>query len=60
MGAVSGDAKNIRPLLDDIRADLETLRTAFLALTAKLDLDVGVTDANYASTLNPSANKTVE
>ena len=35
--------------------DLGAIRTKFVALTAKLDLDGGVTDTNYAATLDPAA-----
>lgn len=58
--------KDLKILLDAARADSVALRTAFLALTAKLDVltaklnaDAGVTDTNYAvnfaSTLDPVA-----
>lgn len=46
--------------LRDAADDLTALRAAFVALTAKLDLDAGVTDVNYASTLNPAALKTIK
>lgn len=36
-------------------ADLAALRAAIVAITAKLDADVGVTDTNYAATTNPAA-----
>lgn len=36
-------------------ADLTALRAAIVGITAKLDLDGGVTDTNYAATLNPAA-----
>ena len=59
-------AKNLRLLLEANQDDLTALRTAFVALTAKLDVltaklnaDGGVTDTNYAtnfaSTLDPDA-----
>lgn len=38
-----------------VRADLAALRAAIVAITAKLDADVGVTDTNYAATTNPAA-----
>lgn len=40
---------------DAVFADLTAIRNAVLAITAKLDLDAGVTDVNYASTCNPAA-----
>ena len=60
------DARELRALLDATQTDLTNLRTAFVALTAKVDVltaklnaDAGVTDTNYAtdfaSTLNPAA-----
>jgi hypothetical protein len=38
-----------------VLADLTAIRGAIVATTAKLDADSGVTDTNYASTLNPAA-----
>lgn len=40
---------------DAVFADLTAIRAAIVAITAKLDLDAGVTDANYAATCNPAA-----
>lgn len=45
----------VRQQLENIQQDLANLRAAFVALTAKLDADAGVTDTNYASTTNPAA-----
>jgi hypothetical protein len=45
----------VRQQLENIQQDLANLRAAFVALTAKLDADVGVTDTNYAATTNPAA-----
>ena len=59
MGAVSGDASNIRPILDDIQADLSALRAAIVGITAQLDADAGVSDTTYASGNDPVANKTI-
>lgn len=39
----------IRALLAAVQADLEALRAKHNALLAKLDLDAGVTDTNYAA-----------
>lgn len=44
--------------LNELVDDLTALRTAITTLTAKLDLDGGVTDVNYASLCNPAALKT--
>jgi hypothetical protein len=49
------DAEAMRKLLTTALADLTALRASFLLLTAKLDLDAGVTDANYAALTNPAA-----
>jgi hypothetical protein len=38
-----------------LRADAVANRAAVVALTAKLDADGGVTDTNYAATINPAA-----
>lgn len=45
----------VRQQLENIQQDLANLRAAFVALTAKLDADAGVTDTNYGSTTNPAA-----
>lgn len=37
----------------DVADDLTELRTQFVALLAKLDLDATVTDTDYAATLTP-------
>lgn len=42
-------------LLDAMLADITALRTAIVGITAKLDADAGVTDTNYAATLDPAA-----
>jgi hypothetical protein len=41
--------------LNAARADLIAIRAAVVAITAKLDLDGGVTDTNYAATCDPAA-----
>lgn len=46
--------------LRDIADDLTAIRTAFVGLTAKLDADAGVTDTDYASTLDPAALLTIK
>lgn len=46
--------------LREIADDLAALRTAFVAVLAKLDLDAGVTDVNYAALHTPAALKTVK
>ena len=38
-----------------ILADLTALRASIVAITAKLDADVGVTDVDFAATCNPIA-----
>lgn len=38
-----------------LNADIDALRAAIVGITAKLDADAGVTDTNYASTLDPAA-----
>lgn len=49
------EAAATRELLTAVLADLAATRAAFVALTAKLDADGGVTDVDYASTLDPAA-----
>ena len=53
--ASTQDAKELRQLLTAILADLTALRTSITGITAKLDLDAGVTDTNYAALNNPAA-----
>lgn len=43
------DAQQLVIELDLLRAELNDVRTKYAALLAKLDLDAGVTDVNYAS-----------
>lgn len=42
-------------VLTAVANDLAALRASFVALTAKLDLDATVTDANYGTLTNPPA-----
>ena len=49
------EAKALRALLEASLADSAALRASIVAITAKLDADAGVTDANYAATTNPAA-----
>ena len=52
--ANKADGKQTKALLDAALADLTALRSAYVALTAKLDADAGVTDTDY-NTLDPAA-----
>ena len=51
----AGRAEIVKLVTDitEVRTKLNTLHTAYMATLAKLDLDAGVTDTNYAAT-NPS------
>ncbi len=53
--AVFNDLTQIKVELAQIAADLAAIRTAVTGLTAKLDDDAGVTDVDYAATLDPAA-----
>ena len=53
------DRKAVHSATAALLADITALRTALLAVTAKLDADAGVTDTNYAATCNPAALTTV-
>jgi hypothetical protein len=44
----------LRKLLEAAQADLAAIRASVVAITAKLDLDAGVTDTNYAANCNPA------
>ena len=56
--AIGGDVTAVAIHQADNVDDFAALRTAFIALLAKLDADGGVSDTNYASTLTPAALKT--
>ena len=43
------DAKQVKVLLDAVLADQAALRANFNTLRAKLNLDAGVTDVDYAA-----------
>lgn len=49
-----------KKVLSAVADDLAALRTSVTTLTAKLDLDAGVTDTNYAALCNPPALSTVK
>lgn len=49
------DQKDLIDVLDALLTDVTAIRTAVVGITAKLDADAGVTDTNYASTLDPAA-----
>lgn len=49
------EVAELRKLLEADQTDLAALRASIVAITAKLDADVGVTDTNYAATTNPAA-----
>lgn len=49
------DAATNRTELLALNTDIDNLRAAIVGITAKLDADGGVTDTNYASTLDPVA-----
>lgn len=52
-----GGRDTVRDALRDGVDDVTELRTQFIALLAKLDLDAGVTDTDYESTLTPAELK---
>ena len=62
MASKSINASNIDPAVKDVLqsllTDVTALRASILLITAKLDLDAGVTDTNYASLTNPAALNT--
>jgi len=55
IAAILTDNVSLRTQLAAAVADVTALRTAIVGITAKLDADAGVTDTNYAATLNPAA-----
>ena len=42
-------------ILNELHDDITAVRAALPGITAKLDLDAGVTATNYAATSNPAA-----
>lgn len=50
----SSDNADISAVLNSLLTDLTAVRSAVVAITAKLDADGGVTDTDY-NTLNPAA-----
>jgi len=42
-------------LLNAAQTDIALLRAAIIGINAKLDVDAGVTDTNYAALWNPAA-----
>lgn len=62
MASKSINTSNIDPAVKDVLqsllADVTALRASILLITAKLDLDAGVTDTTYASLTNPAALNT--
>jgi hypothetical protein len=53
--ALADDIANIRTFTSEVAADLTAQRAAIVGITAKLDLDGGVTDTTYASGNDPAA-----
>jgi hypothetical protein len=49
------DARELKALYDALLADLTAIRTSITGITAKLDLDAGVTGTDYASLHDPAA-----
>lgn len=45
----------LKRVLTAVLNDQAALKNAITGLTAKLDADAGVTDSNYAATLDPGA-----
>ncbi len=54
-GLAVSDRSALTRELDTLRAELNDVRTKYAALLAKLDLDGGVTDTNYAATVGLAA-----
>lgn len=50
LGLSAQERQHLKREFDDLRAELDDVRTKYAALLAKLDADAGVTDINYAAT----------
>ncbi len=59
-GVTSDGTPQLADVARDIADDLTELRTRLIAVLAKLDLDAGVTDTNYAALQTPAALKTIK
>jgi hypothetical protein len=53
------DGEQMRLLLTNLLTDVTAIRASILLITAKLDLDAGVTDVTYASLTNPATLTTI-
>lgn len=51
------EATALREEYNKLVAEMDELKTQFVALAEKLDADAGVTDVNYASTLTLAATE---
>lgn len=54
-GLTTQDVLQLINEFNTLRAELDDIRTKYAALLAKLDLDAGVTDTNYAATAGLAA-----
>lgn len=54
-GEGGANLPQLEALLNDIADDLAAVRASIVGITAKLDADAGVTDTDYAATLDPAA-----
>lgn len=55
IGEGGAHVADLAAILNGVVDDLAAIRTAVVGITAKLDLDAGVTDTDYAATQNPPA-----
>ncbi len=62
MAGIKGSQLSLaeKEVLLGVQQDLAALRTAFLALTAKLDADGTIAATDFGSTTNPAALVTTE
>lgn len=51
----SNDGKELKVILDALLADITAIRTGFVAATAQLDADAGITDTDDADNCDPAA-----
>jgi hypothetical protein len=59
-GFSDSEARELRALLTAVKAEVAALRASIVGINAKLDLDGGVTDTNYAALWTPATGNLLD
>jgi hypothetical protein len=59
-GFSDSEARELRALLAAVKAEVAALRASIVGINAKLDLDAGVTDTNYAAQWTPATGNLLD